>query len=167
VTVVFGDCYMVDETGHILDTFNAEDESFHRKLQFWRGWRIPQPTVFVRRSVWEEVGPLDESLCYAFDYEWFLRIAKKHRFVHLGRVMARYRLHTASKSGTDWELSRRRFYPECFQVSRRYWGTWPQIRYWQYRGGYLLSPLRRQVGGWKANITRWWRMRLPKHRDQE
>ena len=167
VTVVFGDCYMVDEAGGILGTFKAEDEPFHRKLQFWRGWRIPQPTVFVSRRVWEEVGPLNESLCYAFDYEWFLRIAQRHRFVHLGRVMAGYRLHAQSKTGMDWETSRHRFYPECLRASRPYWGTWRQFRYWQYWGGYLLSPVRRRLGAWKAKITRWRRMMLPGYGDQE
>ena len=167
VTVVFGDCYMVDEGGRVLGTFRAEDEPFARKLQFWRGWRIPQPTVFVSRGVWEEVGPLDESLDCAFDYEWFLRIAQRHCFVHLGRVMARYRLHAASKSGTDWERSRGRFFPECFRASRPYWGTRRQFRYWQYWSGYLLHPLRRRLAGWKAKTARWRRMMLPISGDQE
>lgn len=167
VTVVFGDCYMIDEEGRILGTFKAEDEPFERKLQFWHGWRIPQPTVFVSRRVWEEMGPLDESLDYVFDYDWFLRVAQRHRFVHLGRVMARYRVHAASKTGTDWERSRGRFFPECFQVSRPYWGTWRQFRYWQCWSGYLVSPLRRRLGRWKARTTRWRRMMLPGYGGQE
>jgi glycosyltransferase involved in cell wall biosynthesis len=62
-----------------------------------------QPSVFWTRAVWELVGSLDESLHYAFDWDWFLRAAKSCKFVRSDQVLARYRLHSEHKSRTGGE----------------------------------------------------------------
>jgi glycosyltransferase involved in cell wall biosynthesis len=59
-----------------------------------------QPAVFWTRVAWDEVGPLDESLRYAFDWDWFLRAAKTCKFLPSEWVLARYRLHPKQKTGT-------------------------------------------------------------------
>jgi glycosyltransferase involved in cell wall biosynthesis len=38
-------------------------------------WSVPQPSTFWRREAFDEVGPLREDLHYAFDTEFFLRLA--------------------------------------------------------------------------------------------
>ena len=61
---------------------------------------LDQPSVFWTRKAWEMVGPLDESLHYAFDWEWLLRAAKACRFISTGALLSRYRIHAAHKSST-------------------------------------------------------------------
>jgi glycosyltransferase involved in cell wall biosynthesis len=61
---------------------------------------IDQPSVFWTRKAWEIVGPLDESLHYGFDWEWFLRAGKTCRFMATEALLSRYRIHQAHKSGT-------------------------------------------------------------------
>jgi glycosyltransferase involved in cell wall biosynthesis len=60
---------------------------------------LDQPSVFWTRAAWEMVGPLDESLHYAFDWDWFLRAAKSCKFIRSDRVFSRYRIHSKNKSG--------------------------------------------------------------------
>lgn len=147
--VVFGDCLFVNERGRPMDVYRGIDRPFYRKLCYWRGWDIPQPTVFVARHVIEEVGPLDESLHLAMDYEWFLRVALHYKFLHLGRILARYRMHPRAKSG-DWETKRKQFYAETHPATQRYWGTLPLSQHLRVRGSYVLYR-GRQIWKWLRN----------------
>jgi glycosyltransferase involved in cell wall biosynthesis len=61
---------------------------------------LDQPSVFWTRAAWELVGPLDESLHYAFDWDWFLRAARSCQFICSDKVLSRYRIHSEHKSGT-------------------------------------------------------------------
>jgi glycosyltransferase involved in cell wall biosynthesis len=61
---------------------------------------LDQPSVFWTRAAWDLVGPLDESLHYAFDWDWFLRAARSCKFICSGKVLSRYRIHSEHKSGT-------------------------------------------------------------------
>jgi glycosyltransferase involved in cell wall biosynthesis len=61
---------------------------------------LDQPSVFWTRKAWEIAGPLDESLHYGFDWEWFLRASKVCRFMPVDQTLSRYRIHASHKSGT-------------------------------------------------------------------
>lgn len=105
---------------------------------------LDQPSVFFTRTAWELVGPLDESLHYAFDWDWFLRAAKRCRFQRCDQFLSRYRIHRQHKTGTGglrrWE--------ELCEVVRRH-SPDEIIRHYQYL---LACP-----------DARWWlnkRMRL-------
>ena len=56
--------------------------------------------VGIDSDAWEIVGPLDESLHYGFDWEWFLRASKICRFISTDQTLSRYRIHAAHKTGT-------------------------------------------------------------------
>ena len=62
--------------------------------------RILQPSAFWTRKVYESVGPLNEELHYAFDWEYWLRIADKFKLTHLPQTLSRYRYHSSHKSAT-------------------------------------------------------------------
>lgn len=93
VDIVYGDAVFIDAHGR---------PQFVRKRRFWRyplflrGWTIPQPAIFVRRSVLERHS-LDESLEYAMDQEFWLRIFDEHRSRYLDDIVAVDRLHEAAK----------------------------------------------------------------------
>ena len=64
--------------------------------KFKDGSFICQPTVFLRRKVFEEVGALDENLRVAFDFDWWVRIFKRYPRSKIGfinQVQAYSRLH--------------------------------------------------------------------------
>jgi glycosyltransferase involved in cell wall biosynthesis len=65
------------------------------------GCYIMQPTVFLRRRVFEAMGDLDESLHFGMDYEYWLRIGQQHQaaFVPDVRAIVRIFQETKSRSG--------------------------------------------------------------------
>jgi glycosyltransferase involved in cell wall biosynthesis len=77
---------------------------------------ISQMATFWRRSVYAALGPLDEQLHYTMDYEYWLRIGKRHRLHTLAQELAVFRLHTGSKSGTTASKQ----FLEQYQVAASY-----------------------------------------------
>jgi glycosyltransferase involved in cell wall biosynthesis len=63
---------------------------------------FPQPGVFLRRSLVEEVGGFSEDLHYSFDYEYFQRILfAGSRPMELDAIVAMFRVHEASKTASN------------------------------------------------------------------
>lgn len=139
-SVVFGDCYFVDENNKTTGVLAAIDQPFDRKLQLWRGWNVPQPSTFVRREVLSRIGLLDESLDYVVDYDWFLRISRSYSFLHTGRVMSRYRIHGGSKTSSAG--SKGDFVLDGVKSSRRYWGNETSVRFWRMQQSWFVYRLR-------------------------
>lgn len=80
---------------------------------------ISQPAVFWRAAFGREAGPLDESLHWTMDYDLWLRMGRRaDPLLVLDRVLARFRLHPASKTG---QVDRRQF-DEQYAVACRYVG---------------------------------------------
>ena len=59
---------------------------------------IVQPAAFWRRSLWQEVGALDTSLTYAFDYEWWMRAASVAQLTYVPVCFAVETLHADAKT---------------------------------------------------------------------
>jgi GT2 family glycosyltransferase len=57
-----------------------------------------QPSTFWTRAAWEKVGPLDESLHFTFDWDWFLRALDRCRFEQTPALLSAYRVHASHKS---------------------------------------------------------------------
>ncbi len=145
----FGHCLFINEWGKELSLSKSIDSPLYQKLCYWQGWNIFQPTVFVARDVAEQIGPLDETLRYALDYDWFLRVSLRYSFFDLQQTVARYRLHTQSKTG-DFAQNRFKFYREQHPISRRYWSTLPLAQqgrvyfsYYYFRFRQLLKAVLR------------------------
>lgn len=116
VDVVFGDYDLIDASGMVLET--KREIPFHFNTILFGTNYIGQPTVFVRRRVVESVGLLDETLHYAMDWEWWLRMAASgYRFLHLRHVMAGCRWHSECKT----VIAPARFAHECSMVRLRFW----------------------------------------------
>lgn len=108
-----GGAYAIDEAGRYQDhgthvTLNdvRPERSIRRCplprgsdcFSFWtRDW-FPQPATFWRRSVWEQTGPLDESLYYSMDYELWRRIAHVGEIHPIPEVLANCRYHADCKT---------------------------------------------------------------------
>jgi glycosyltransferase involved in cell wall biosynthesis len=95
--IVYGGCEMFDDRTHEREVRPAMpfNQKFLETADFF-----DQPSVFWTRKAWETVGPLDETLHYGFDWEWFIRAGKVCRFVATNALLSRYRIHETHKSGT-------------------------------------------------------------------
>ncbi|HLL90904.1 MAG TPA: glycosyltransferase [Tepidisphaeraceae bacterium] len=69
-------------------------------LDWFTGNPVPQQSTFWAGDVHRELGGLDESYQYAFDYEWWMRLRFKAdlRPYVVRRQLAKFRLHPASKT---------------------------------------------------------------------
>ncbi len=63
---------------------------------------VSQMTAFWRRRVHDEVGYLDPTLKLAFDYEFWLRLARRGAPVYLEDRIACFRWYETSKSGANF-----------------------------------------------------------------
>jgi glycosyltransferase involved in cell wall biosynthesis len=94
VGVVYGHAVLVNADGLVLQILWAPP--FSRTLLRLHDF-IVQPAAFVRRDI---VGGslVDESFDYTMDYELWLRLARRHQFKRLDRIIAIDRHHGARKS---------------------------------------------------------------------
>jgi len=87
--IIYGDVAYIWEDGTILRVQCVPGFCYSRLL---RGCFLEQPGVFFRRHVVEN-HKLDKRLKVAIDYEYWLRIGKQYRFVHIPRILAADRNH--------------------------------------------------------------------------
>jgi glycosyltransferase involved in cell wall biosynthesis len=97
IDVVYGHAALVSETGSLLHVMWMPTYS---KNRLWRQNFISQPAVFIRRRALED-GFLDESFHYTMDHELWLRLAAKHSFGRIDKVLAIDR-HQAQRKVYQW-----------------------------------------------------------------
>ncbi len=68
---------------------------------------VSQPTVFWRREVLEAVGYLDPAIPYAFDYDLWIRLARRGPPGYLEQSLACFRWYETSLSGRAFEMQLR------------------------------------------------------------
>ena len=68
------------------------------KQKLRRGWMPPHPTLYVRRSVFNSIGPFDATLKIAADYEFILRLLSTDsiKVAYLPEVLVKMRVGGAS-----------------------------------------------------------------------
>lgn len=98
VDIVFTDYLYIDAADRVLK--RRREIPFDYPTYLWSGDCYHANCAgFFRRRVFDRIGPLDESLHYSMDYEFYLRAARAGlRFGHRHAYWAAYRLHDASKS---------------------------------------------------------------------
>ncbi len=96
---VYGDVRWIDRAGNpyhrripILD-WDYRDLLEHSNY-------IAQPTVFLWRSVFEQMGTIRLELHYTMDYEYWLRIGKTYRAMKIDAVLAIIRHYDDTKSAS-------------------------------------------------------------------
>ncbi len=87
---------------------------------------VSQPATLVRRSAWEAVGGLDESLHLAMDYDLWWRLYRRFgEPAFVDAFVAVNREHGGTKTSTQ----RRAHYREAMAVVRRHYGRVP-LKWW-------------------------------------
>jgi glycosyltransferase involved in cell wall biosynthesis len=143
--LVYGNARNIDEHDHILGDYPTARYDFDRLLE---SCCICQPATFWRRSIMQRVGLLDESLQYAMDYDYWMRIDRAGgRLVHVPEVLAASRVYPQTKTLS----ARLEVYREILGVSRRHTGdaSFSQyFAYWHHR-------CHERAHGWPRWL-RWW-----------
>jgi glycosyltransferase involved in cell wall biosynthesis len=142
--LAYGDCRVIDERGRDLGLMPRHSFDLARAIQ--RAEFLPQQAVFWRREATQAVGLPDDSLHFAMDYEYFIRIARSFRVSYVPVAVACFRMHGASKSVSQSEAHWR----EALAVSSRHglrpWHAWywlRRLRHWGLRA--LPGPLERAL----------------------
>ena len=95
--MVYGDASHIDAAGQDLGPCAYVEPANLERLVHEVDY-IVQPAAFFRRSAFEAVGPLDESLHWALDYDLWIKIARRFPFAYVPRRLARYRLTGENKT---------------------------------------------------------------------
>ncbi|EPG76023.1 glycosyltransferase, group 2 domain protein [Leptospira fainei serovar Hurstbridge str. BUT 6] len=59
---------------------------------------ISQPSVFIRKEVFDQAGEINEKLAYCMDYEYWLRISMLYPLNFISRILACTRIHGETKT---------------------------------------------------------------------
>jgi glycosyltransferase involved in cell wall biosynthesis len=111
--LVYGDADIIDAAGRVIGRYPTADYTFDRLMQ---NCCICQPAAFWRAAVADKVGSLDESLDYAMDFDYWIRVDRSgFEIHHVPRTIAQSREHVHAKTLT----SRPAIYHEIVAVSRR------------------------------------------------
>jgi GT2 family glycosyltransferase len=123
---VFGQCQYIDGAGNPL--WLNKSGKWTELLMLYGPQLIPQPGSLFRRSSFEQVGGLDESLKWAFDLDLFLNLRKVGKFGFLKEPLAEFRWHdgslsVGSRQGSVDEASkvRRRHLPQGIKQASVIW----------------------------------------------
>jgi len=98
---LYGNCRYIDADGQTLGNYPAQPYDYGVLVKNLQNY-IPQPTVFLRRSVFEVIGFLNEDLHYVMDLEYWLRIGLKFPAVYINTSLACLRLHRDAKSVSSY-----------------------------------------------------------------
>ncbi len=96
VDMVYGECDIIDEEGEVTGQLPSTEFNLVELLCCRVG--LPQPAMFFRRSVLEEVGYLDTNIHYAMDYDLFVRVGLKSKIKKIPQLLADFRFCTGTKS---------------------------------------------------------------------
>jgi glycosyltransferase involved in cell wall biosynthesis/GT2 family glycosyltransferase len=115
--LLYGEARYIDEHDNITGNYNTADYSFDRLMH---DCCICQPAAFWRTRIAKKIGAFDETLQYAMDYDYWIRIARAGGCIeHCEEFLACSRLHAATKT-----LScRAKIYDEILQVCMRNTGS--------------------------------------------
>jgi glycosyltransferase involved in cell wall biosynthesis len=123
---VYGEGYWIGEAGQTIGRYPTVAPYSAAALR--RECPICQPACFVRRAAVEAVGGLDASLTSAFDYDLWIRLSRRYRFLAIPQYLAQSRMHARNKSLGQ----KQRMFEECIQLLRRHYGYVPMPWIYSY-----------------------------------
>jgi glycosyltransferase involved in cell wall biosynthesis len=106
---VFADLVIVDpiDPGKVLRYY---DSSYFTPSKFRFGWMPAHPTFFVKKSLYDKVGPYSLDYKISADYEMLIRLlwVEKATYAYLPKPLVRMRHGGASTSGLgrNWLLNK-------------------------------------------------------------
>ena len=134
VGMVYGDANLIDDEGKPVGKFASRQTGYRQMLR--GSVHIPQATTFFRADLWRQVGPLDLSLFFSFDYDFWVKLAKVSEIRYVPRLWADFRIHSRGKTIVNDD----RCYPDMLKVLEREGGGWLSLlRLRMYARRYLYA----------------------------
>lgn len=94
--LLIGNMVIIDAADKPLRDIRYVRPSYQALLA--EGMLMANQAAFWRRQVHEQIGWMDESLQCSFDYEWFLRLTKQGKGIHINHSWGGFRLHGETKT---------------------------------------------------------------------
>jgi glycosyltransferase involved in cell wall biosynthesis len=105
--IVYGDTTVIDEKGNTMRLFHSEPFDIHTVFKTWFD-PIRQPSAFIRKSVRDQFGGMDESFQFCADFEYWIRIAAGGaHFLYIPDLLSRTREHADAKSTRQQDVQAR------------------------------------------------------------
>lgn len=143
--MVHGKVYFINEKSQVQQAADYTMPFDHKKLFY--GCYICQPSAFIRKNVFQQMGGVDESLQFCMDYDLWIRLSKSHVVGFLPDYLASARIHESSKSVSQWKDVG---VPEILKTIQKHYGTpsntWLKIFINQHRDKgsvWLLNEFKR------------------------
>ena len=126
---VHGRCTIIDEDDREVRKWITRYKDYRCKHHTFENLLtedyVSQMTTFWRTSVHREIGYLSTEFRYAFDHEFFLRLARRGDPIYIADPIACFRWYEASKSGEGYAVQMR----ETAGLAERYGGgAWIRAR---------------------------------------
>lgn len=149
--VVYGEAEWVDESGRRLGDYPTAPFDAARLAT---ACFVAQPAAFFRRRAFEAVGGLDARWPHTFDYDLWIRLARRFPFTYLPRRLAASRMHRRSITLG----ARRRVLEENIRLLRHHFGYAPFC--WVYalcahrldRRDQFFEPLRPSAAAYALSL---------------
>lgn len=117
-SMVYGKAYHINEKNEIINSYPVK-QPFQRKSLF-NSCIICQPAAFIRKTVFEAVGGVDEGLNFCMDYDLWMRISKHFPIGYTEHFLAQSRLHPKCKTVAHFADTG---IPEIIKTSVKNFGT--------------------------------------------
>jgi len=135
ISMIYGDCNYIDETGRVIGRFRAAQTDYRRLRQGYV--HIPQQASFFRADLVRQVGQLDPTFYFAMDYDLWVRLAKIAPPLYVPQLWANFRLHRDAKTITADD----RCWPEMLRVHYREGGSFFSVIVAKNYVRKVVSPL--------------------------
>jgi glycosyltransferase involved in cell wall biosynthesis len=123
------ECEIIDEDGRPIRSWISRYKDWRCRRYSYRSLLgenfISQMTVFWRREAMQAVGLLDDSLRFAFDYDFWLRLGRLGDPLYLQEKLAAFRWYETSKSGATFSKQ----FAEDYRVFLRHAPPDPLLRF--------------------------------------
>ena len=102
-----GDYVVINQQGRHIQPFTVFYKRLYRKLSSLAVLAftnyIVQPSTFWKREVHDEIGYLDKTLYYTFDYDFWMRLMRLCQPYCVEIPLSAFRIHPNSKGGSEYE----------------------------------------------------------------
>jgi len=117
---IHGRCRIIDDKDRVIRRWVEWYKHYRARRRKFESLLVEnyvnQMTVFWRRSLLEGVGYLDPQFPLAFDYDMWLRFARRSTPVYIEQPQACFRWYETSKSGANFEAQ----FAQNAQVAAKY-----------------------------------------------
>lgn len=112
--MTYSDCEIIDERDKTIGEIVSRPYNEFLHLSWFNV--IPQPGAFFRRDAYDKAGPIDISLNYCMDWEYWVRLGRIGKLVRIPGCLAKFRLVEGTKTFSQND----KFYGEIKRVCKKY-----------------------------------------------